>query len=201
MLTEKALYVCSYNYNLEKVVQFKRIPLDTITTIQVGEYILSSLTPISRDIDQNYGFLLYYDPLRELIRLNTGSIRNQSLGDLNIGSSASLPPAEKASSSSSTDGDSSDEDDGKTFLAFKAVRYNTLGELPEEDIKSCREQVMDITHLIASACKRENDDQFLVEKSVIRLVSICAQYACDLCFIAIVSTKLRIQTVSSKRWV
>ncbi|KAI8148334.1 SacI homology domain-containing protein [Fennellomyces sp. T-0311] len=172
LLTEKALYICSYNYNLEKVVQFKRIPLDTITSIQVGEYILSSMTPISRDIDQNYGFLLFYDAQRELIRLNTGSIRNQSLGDLNIGSSAQLPTGEKASSSSSsnTNDDSSDEDDdGKTFLAFKAVRYNRLGELPEEDIKSCREQVIDITQLIASTCKRENDEQFLVQKPVISI--------------------------------
>ncbi|KAI7860524.1 SacI homology domain-containing protein [Circinella umbellata] len=194
LLTEAALYICSYNYNLEKVVQFKRIPLDTITSIQVGEYILSSTTPVSRDINQNYGFLLFYDPNRELTRLNTGSIRNQSLNDLNIpttltmtnNSRASSSSSSSSSSSKSSNSDESDDNDSvietkmrknnkkneqeqRTFLAFKGVRYNVLGELSDEEIKSVREQVMDITNQIASVCGRENDSQFLVQKPVISL--------------------------------
>ncbi|KAI9495075.1 SacI homology domain-containing protein [Zychaea mexicana] len=189
LLTDKALYVCSYNYNLEKVVQFKRIPLDTITSIQVGEYILSSTTPVSRDVDQNYGFLLFYDSNRELTRLNTGSIWNQSLDDLNISStnvSSKTATAENShyrsgrhsslsSSSSSSCSDNEDEakevegiNDRQAFLAFKGVRYNVLGELSEEEIKSCREQVLDITKQIAAVCGRENDQKFLVHKPVIR---------------------------------
>ena len=194
LLTEAALYICSYNYNLEKVVQFKRIPLDTITSIQVGEYILSSTTPISRDVNQNYGFLLFYDPNRELTRLNTGSIRNQSLNDLNIGttiittnhphasspsSSLSTKPSNSDDSNDNSDRDSiteekimkdskKDEHAQRTFLAFKGVRYNVLGELSDEEIKSVREQVLDITDQIASVCGRENDQRFLVQKPVIR---------------------------------
>ncbi|KAI9253408.1 SacI homology domain-containing protein [Phascolomyces articulosus] len=203
LLTEAALYICSYNYNLEKVVQFKRIPLDTITSIQVGEYILSSTTPASRDVDQNYGFLLYYDSNRELIRLNTGSIRNQSLGDLNISSTTTIhkeetrnhPPTSSSSSStrSSNSHEESVDDDNEqeevtqekennkknshhhhhhhqqTFVAFKGVRYNVLGELSEEEIKSVREQILDMTDQIVLVCGRKNDQHFLVQKPVISL--------------------------------
>ncbi|KAI7898623.1 SacI homology domain-containing protein [Cokeromyces recurvatus] len=84
LLTDKAFYVCSYNYELEKVIQFTRLPLDTIMSIQIGEYILSSLTQDSRSEDLNYGFILYYSKEGEIVRWNTGSIQNQSLGDINI---------------------------------------------------------------------------------------------------------------------
>lgn len=36
LLTKKAIYICSFHYSLEKVVQFKRIGLQTITRIEKG---------------------------------------------------------------------------------------------------------------------------------------------------------------------
>lgn len=39
----------TFNYSLEKVVQFTRIPLPSITSIQKGAYILSTLQEASRD--------------------------------------------------------------------------------------------------------------------------------------------------------
>lgn len=159
--------------------------------IQTGEYILSSTTPQSRDIEQNYGFLLYYDADHELTRMNTGSIRNQNLGDLNIGNSrrnsSSSNHQEKTSSNAgsaqeeeegeedhendSSSGSDSDkeEDDGRMFLAFKAVRYNVLGEL-SDDQQSCRKQVQEIAYQISKACGQENDPQFLYDKPIIRFV-------------------------------
>ncbi|CAO3628830.1 unnamed protein product [Cunninghamella blakesleeana] len=86
LLTSIAIYICSYNYQLEKVVQFKRVELDTIHQIQMGEYILSSLTPQARDPEQNYGFSIYYDSNGQIMRWNTGSIRNEHLNELNIDS-------------------------------------------------------------------------------------------------------------------
>lgn len=180
LLTTKALYVCSYNYKLEKVVQFRRIELHMLLGIQTGEYILSSTTPQSRDIEQNYGFLLYYDADHELTRMNTGSIRNQNLGDLNIGNTNSQNSnnhPEKSSSTSSDsaseDNDSSDdsdkEEDERMFLAFKAVRYNVLGELSDEQ-QSCRKQVQEIAYQISKACDREKDPQFMYDKPIIRYV-------------------------------
>jgi hypothetical protein len=37
LLTQLALYVCSFHYGLEKVVEFVRISLDTIMEIQRGK--------------------------------------------------------------------------------------------------------------------------------------------------------------------
>lgn len=179
LLTTKALYVCSYNYKLEKVVQFRRIELHMLLGIQTGEYILSSTTPQSRDIEQNYGFLLYYDADHELTRMNTGSIRNQNLGDLNIGNTNSQNSnnhPEKSSSTSSDsaseDNDSSDdsdkEEDERMFLAFKAVRYNVLGELSDEQ-QSCRKQVQEIAYQISKACDQEKAPQFMYDKPIISI--------------------------------
>lgn len=36
LLTHKALYVCTFHYTLEKVVQFRRIKLDMISMIEKG---------------------------------------------------------------------------------------------------------------------------------------------------------------------
>lgn len=44
-----AIYVVSFNYTLEKVVGFTRIPLRSITSIQKGAYILSPLQEAGRD--------------------------------------------------------------------------------------------------------------------------------------------------------
>ncbi|CAJ0871840.1 5090_t:CDS:10 [Entrophospora sp. SA101] len=50
LLTKKALYVCTFHYRLEKVMQFQRI----------GEYILSTLYPSCASPEDNYGFVVYY---------------------------------------------------------------------------------------------------------------------------------------------
>lgn len=43
------MYVVSFNYSLEKVVGFTRIPLRSVTSIQKGAYILSPLQEAGRD--------------------------------------------------------------------------------------------------------------------------------------------------------
>ncbi|KAG2194611.1 hypothetical protein INT46_009597 [Mucor plumbeus] len=159
LLTEKAIYICNYNYALEKVVQFKRLGLDTIISIQMGEYILSSLTPASRSEDQNYGLIINYSKDGELVRWNTGSIHNQSLGDINIDhkdNEITIPEVQAAL-------------EGIDSISFKAVRYNILGELDGE-IETCKKQIQDIVKIIAKACKHdEHDTQFLFQKPIISL--------------------------------
>ncbi|CAO0801593.1 unnamed protein product [Mucor circinelloides] len=159
LLTEKALYICSYNYALEKVIQFKRLGLDTIISIQMGEYILSSLTPASRSEDQNYGLILNHSKDGELVRWNTGSIHNQSLGDININQpdgDITIAAVQAAF-------------EGVDSISFKAVRYNILGELDGE-VETCKKQIQDIVKVIAKACKHdEHDTQFVFQKPIISL--------------------------------
>ncbi|ORX47430.1 hypothetical protein DM01DRAFT_1339064 [Hesseltinella vesiculosa] len=84
LLTAKALYVCGYNYHLEKVVEFKRIDLATIGSIQIGDYILSTLSAETRNPDLHYGFRVFYNEHGLLMRWNTGSMVNKNLNDLNF---------------------------------------------------------------------------------------------------------------------
>lgn len=144
LLTEKAVYICSFNYHLEKVVQFRRVALSLIIGIRQGEYILSTLNASSRDVEQNYGFVLDYEQGGESLRMNVGAIRNESLKDISI-------EHEDEEQSQLSD----DEVDDKAFIAFKAVRYNVLGELSPDEVLTGREQVIRIVDKIYQAAKSQ----------------------------------------------
>ncbi|KAI9265645.1 SacI homology domain-containing protein [Helicostylum pulchrum] len=169
LLTEKALYICSYNYSLEKVIQFKRLALETLVSIQMGEYILSTLTPESRSADQNYGIILSYLTEGELVRWNTGSIQNKSLGALNIqqqeggGGGGTTTITE----SSSSEEEEEEEENKISSITFKAVRYNILGELDGE-VESCKQQIQDMVKAITETSGHK-DKGFVVQKSIISL--------------------------------
>lgn len=144
-------------------------------SIQMGEYILSSLTPASRSEDQNYGIILNYSTEGELMRWNTGSIRNQSLGDLNIqlenGKVTTIAEIESDSSSEESESDELRQAEAElcnNTIILKAVRYNILGELDDE-VESCKQQIHDIVKSIAVACGHSEDDkQFVIQKPIIR---------------------------------
>jgi len=161
LLTAKALYICSFNYHLEKVVQFRRVALSLVTGIRKGEYILSTFTASSRDIEQNYGFLLEYDQGGESMRMNVGAIRNESLKDI------SIENAEEDTNASD------DEGDYKAFIAFKAVRYNVLGELSPEEVLTGREQVDKIVDKIHEAVTSQSEtaikEPFVIQEPIISL--------------------------------
>lgn len=91
----RALYVVSYDYALEKVVQYTRIALEHIRSIVSGkffsiylmtmlsdgfkgEYILSTLDEGSRDTQQNYGFLINYDASFDMTRVSGYSVKNRA---------------------------------------------------------------------------------------------------------------------------
>lgn len=164
LLTAKALYVCSYNYALEKVVQFKRIELDTIRSVQEGEYFLSALPPASRLAEENYGFLVFYDADNETTRVNTGSMRNDSFADMTV---QAEEEEEEADNNSSNSGMDDEDEQSDHFIAFKAVQYNVLGELSGDQVKTCREQVQEIIAKLTEVCG-QNKDRFVIHKAIIR---------------------------------
>lgn len=77
LLTKVALYVVSFNYSLEKVNEFTRIPLKSITSIEKGAYILSALQEAGRDATENAGLVIRFSPADESTRYSTYSIRNR----------------------------------------------------------------------------------------------------------------------------
>ncbi|KAG0321147.1 hypothetical protein BGZ99_004090 [Dissophora globulifera] len=83
LLTERALYICTYDYEMEKVVEFWRLALEKMTGIDKGAYFLTAQdkTPISQDPLENYGFAVIYRASAEgeTLRVNSGSMRNRRM--------------------------------------------------------------------------------------------------------------------------
>ncbi|KAG5352348.1 hypothetical protein C0989_002730 [Termitomyces sp. Mn162] len=76
LLTAKALYIVSYDYTLEKVKIYTRVPLEDILSISQGVYILSPLEEASRDPAQNAGFVITWRNTNQITRVTSYSIRN-----------------------------------------------------------------------------------------------------------------------------
>lgn len=66
----------SFNYSLEKVNEFTRIPLKSITSLQKGAYILSALQEAGRDPTENAGFVVNFASADESTRYSTYSLDN-----------------------------------------------------------------------------------------------------------------------------
>lgn len=66
----------SFNYSLEKVNEFTRIPLKSITSLQKGAYILSALQEAGRDPVENAGFVVTFAAADESTRYSTYSLDN-----------------------------------------------------------------------------------------------------------------------------
>ncbi|PKK80867.1 hypothetical protein RhiirC2_723362 [Rhizophagus irregularis] len=164
LLTKKALYVCTFHYRLEKVMQFKRIGLGEITSVEKGEYILSTLYPSCVSVKDNYGFIVYYRASGESSRVNSGSMRNNNNYKANENNNTEV----------------------KKFMAFKAFRSNLVGEATkfdggggseeknkeQKEQKSSQQIVDEVFEEIVKACwdiGNAEDVGFVVERPIISL--------------------------------
>ncbi|CEQ39708.1 SPOSA6832_01253, partial [Sporobolomyces salmonicolor] len=146
LLSSKAVYVVGYEFSLQKVVSFTRIPTGDITSVQTGAYILSSLDASTRDPVENYGLVLRYADGSTTERIHTYTLRTESAKkDRSTASVAASPnrrlsalkplrlpgvtavkekdkpgpPASGGASPSSTAGETH-------FFAFKALRRDAV---------------------------------------------------------------------------
>ena len=72
LLTDAALYLCRFDWNLDKVSSFDRVQLANITHIKFGTYITSTISPSQVDELRNVGFVVSYQPGKSNItRTNT----------------------------------------------------------------------------------------------------------------------------------
>ncbi|KAH6895050.1 SacI homology domain-containing protein [Coprinopsis sp. MPI-PUGE-AT-0042] len=79
---ELNVWVESYDYSLEKVKLYTRVPLGEVVSITKGAYILSPLEEASRDPEQNYGFVITWLTSHQESRATSYSVRN----DIDLGS-------------------------------------------------------------------------------------------------------------------
>ncbi|KAI1497114.1 SacI homology domain-containing protein [Biscogniauxia marginata] len=79
LLTDKALYLCRFDWNLDKVSSFERVDLAHVVSIKVGTYITSTISPAQADESKNIGIVITYEPGKfDIKRTNTRSLSNMS---------------------------------------------------------------------------------------------------------------------------
>lgn len=68
LLTDAALYLCRFDWGLDKVASFERVHLANVTRIKLGVYITSTVSPAHTDEAKNVGFVVEYQPGKSNIR-------------------------------------------------------------------------------------------------------------------------------------
>jgi hypothetical protein len=159
LLSNKAIYVVSYEFSLQKVSSFTRIPTGDITKVQKGTFILSSLDAVARDPVENYGFVIHYHPHSTLSRLNTYSMRNLEVPEV--------------------------QEEGVKFFAFKALRRDMvrLGSEGRERLSvgrgeggTGRDTVEEIVGRLREECEKsgaveEGDESWVEDRVIVRYVA------------------------------
>ncbi|KAK3403149.1 SacI homology domain-containing protein [Sordaria brevicollis] len=75
LLTDKALYLCRFDWNLDKVSSFERVDLAHVTKIKFGTYITSTISSAQVDEMRNVGLIVEYKPgVTDITRVNTRSL-------------------------------------------------------------------------------------------------------------------------------
>jgi hypothetical protein len=79
LLTDVALYLCRFDWKLDKVSSFERVELAHITEIKVGTYITSAISLTQADEAKNVGIVITFEPGKtDVKRTNTRSLSSIS---------------------------------------------------------------------------------------------------------------------------
>ncbi|TWU72216.1 hypothetical protein ED733_003148 [Metarhizium rileyi] len=75
LLTDAALYLCRFDWDLDKVSSFERVHLANVTHVKFGTYITSTVSPAHMDEVKNVGFVVSYQPGKSNVkRTNTRTL-------------------------------------------------------------------------------------------------------------------------------
>lgn len=149
LLSQKATYVVSYDYTLQKVKSspsilpsprpacahsrlalqvssYIRIPSSDVLGVQTGTYIISALDASGRDPVENFGLLLRYRASHTTERIRTYSLRTTSYKKKRVGLKDLTLPA-IASGQMQQPAEAERDDAAEThFVAFKALRKDAV---------------------------------------------------------------------------
>ena len=79
LLTDAALYLCRFDWNLDKVSSFERVDLAHVQKIKFGTYITSTISAAQIDDMRNIGLVVEYKPgSTDVTRVNTRSLSSMS---------------------------------------------------------------------------------------------------------------------------
>lgn len=78
LLTDAALYLCRFDWNMDKVSSFERVKLASVTGLRVGTYITSTISSSQADPSKNVGFVVTYQPGKsDITRTNTRTLSSR----------------------------------------------------------------------------------------------------------------------------
>lgn len=78
LLTDAALYLCRFDWKLDKVSSFERVELSHVVGIKVGTYITSTVSSTQADENKNVGLVVTYEPGKnDIKRINTRSLSSK----------------------------------------------------------------------------------------------------------------------------
>lgn len=198
LLSARALYIVSYDYSLEKAKMYICIPLDAITRLEKGAYIISPLEEASRDPVQNVGFSVYWHSSDKIsMRMTSYSIRNcpedaskRSPSVVSVNSSSQVKPMlprrepTKTANLSGIMSKFSENAAGTTnvcFAAFKALPVDparvrsgssTGYAEPADDLAgatTCKQVVDMMVNNIKRACEDAGNSPVITDRDVVSL--------------------------------
>ncbi|KAJ2903030.1 hypothetical protein MKZ38_010536 [Zalerion maritima] len=96
MVTDAALYICRFDWKMDKISSFERVDLAHIVGIRTGTYISSTLTAKQMDEAGNVGLVIEYKPGKnDVKRVNTRSLSSLPGTEEEGPNSSHLSPADR----------------------------------------------------------------------------------------------------------
>lgn len=81
LLTDTAMYLCRFDWNLDKVSSFDRVELSHVERIKYGVYVTSTIAKTQTDETKNVGLVITYKPgSSDYRRVNTRSLTSVKNG-------------------------------------------------------------------------------------------------------------------------
>ncbi|KAK1239660.1 hypothetical protein MKX07_001114 [Trichoderma sp. CBMAI-0711] len=118
LLTDAALYLCRFDWDLDKVSSFERVTLASITNIKIGTYITSTISAAHMDESRNVGFVVSYQPGKsDIRRRNTRSLSTKEAPKL---TASDEPPSAQGGGFAGIFGGNASKEPAIRKLAFKA---------------------------------------------------------------------------------
>ncbi|OZJ06113.1 hypothetical protein BZG36_01058 [Bifiguratus adelaidae] len=174
VLTDQAIYVCAFDYGMDKVVQYLRVEIKQIWGIQQGEYYHPSALEDSINANDNFGFVIHYNAKGETLRLNTMSMQNKQVVYSKEQNWEYKSEAIGTPSAEVPDKVDEEAEGVATSLPFRCIKSNVYGELPADQVKSCSEQAHEIVAALVSAIRKASPDSvqdgFIEDESIMSFV-------------------------------
>ncbi|PWN24223.1 hypothetical protein BCV69DRAFT_265781 [Microstroma glucosiphilum] len=139
LLTNKALYICAYDFQIEKLSEFSRILLGDVRGLKKGVYLISPRDGQHRE--QHWGLVVSY--LSESRRINSATIKNVPTEATSSPLDGGEAAAEGSKSGSSSPTGASAAVTGKeNFIALKAIADEFAGTLKREPREKRKSRVL-----------------------------------------------------------